>query len=255
MKSANRITIFIQLALAVIPLLAFVSCGIYETKNDGSNKVKFDIKALLSDPNAKITFSQINLAVFQTSCISCHNSASAKGGVILDSYANFTPHLNDVVTDIQTGDMPQNDVLTADQLALFNLWVCQGATEAGNLINNCLASSVSTPTPTPTPTPVLTPVSPVLSAVNYSLILDQIFAPKCLSCHGEGGKQHQNFPLEPYAKMMAQGELVIPGNSAKSGIVAEIVAGTMPTKKSGLPQVTDSELALIRQWIEAGAKE
>ena len=229
------------------------SCGIYENKYANNHAPRVDIAAILANPNSKISFNQVNLGIFQVSCLQCHSSSLAKGGVVLETYGNVITQMNDVITDIQSGDMPQNGSLSEEQINLFNLWIKQGAHEIGN-------EDSSTPNPTVTPAPTSTPVptsTPILSALapNYQSIRDHIFVPKCLKCHGINGSKHSRFPLESYEQMMAQGELIVAGNPSKSTVVKEIRAGTMPTRKSGLPKVTPEELNVIETWISHGAQQ
>jgi len=76
-----------------------------------------------------VSFAQVNQAVFQASCMTCHSAAVAKGGVVLDSYANVAKSLSDVTADIDSGDMPENGSLTANQKNLFDSWIAGGAKE------------------------------------------------------------------------------------------------------------------------------
>jgi hypothetical protein len=233
------------------------SCGIYETKNPNNHAPRVDIAAILANPNSKVSFNQVSLGIFQVSCLQCHSSNQAKGGVVLETYGNIMTQMNDVITDIQSGDMPQSGSLSEEQINLFNLWIKQGAHEMGN---DADPSPNETPIPSASPQPSATPqatATPVLTvlAPNYQSIRDNIFVPKCLKCHGFTGSKHSRFPLESYEQLMAQGEMIIAGNPSKSTVVKEIRAGTMPTRKSGLTKVTPEELKVIETWIAHGANQ
>ena len=77
--------------------------------------------------SSTVTFAQVNQAVFQTSCLKCHNSTKSSGGVILDTFANVSKSLSDVTSDIDSGDMPEDGPLTSAQKTLFDTWILEGA--------------------------------------------------------------------------------------------------------------------------------
>ncbi len=122
----------------------------------------------------------------------------------------------------------------SDQLSLKS----KGATPVAMPITAATPASNSTASET------LTPV--------YESIHQNVFAAKCLTCHGVGGRVYNEVPLEPYAAMMSAG-LVISGKPESSDLINSIESGSMPTKKSGLPHVTPDELAVIKTWILNGA--
>ncbi len=235
-------------AFFLILVLMNTSCGIYISKNQ--NKApKLDLNAILSNPNARVNFSQVNTAIFNTSCIQCHNSAQVKGGVILETYADVKTNIKEVIADIQSGDMPLNGALSLEQLALFNLWIKQGYPEVDT---QDAPPPIEEPSPSATPISTPNPEAPLLLPT-YQSIRDQIFAPKCLLCHGVNGSQHSDFPLESYEQMITKGDLIVKGNPSKSTVVQEIEKGSMPTRRSGLPKVTPEELQVIKAWILNGA--
>jgi mono/diheme cytochrome c family protein len=77
-----------------------------------------------------------------------------------------------------------------------------------------------------------------------------LFEKKCNACHGETGIK--GLSLTSYAKVMAgatSGPVVVPGKPDESVLVKVQAGGSHPG------QFTDEELALIKKWISAGAKE
>jgi hypothetical protein len=79
----------------------------------------------------------------------------------------------------------------------------------------------------------------------------------CGQCHGGGkGKPKANVDVSTYEKLMKSpsgiGKAVVPKDLKKSGLQASIDAGEMPPE--GKPKPTEKELAIIRDWILAGAK-
>ncbi len=87
----------------------------------------------------------------------------------------------------------------------------------------------------------------------YQSIRDVVFTAKCLMCHAPGQKGEE-VPLEPYAKIMENGQTVVAGSLDQSAIIAVIEKGAMPPKRSQIAAVTPEELAAIKIWITNGAK-
>jgi hypothetical protein len=101
------------------------------------------------------------------------------------------------------------------------------------------------PTPAPEPTP-----APVIGNPTYDANIKPIFDTGCIMCHNTatltGG-----LDLSNYAGIMKGGQdgvIVIPGNSGDSLLIKIQSA-------QHFHNVTSSELALLKQWIDAGALE
>ncbi len=76
---------------------------------------------------------------------------------------------------------------------------------------------------------------------------------RCFNCHG-GQQTSKGLNLTSYDSLMAgsqNGPVLTAGDSANSLIVKLVTAGKMP--KRG-PQLTPSEVQLLADWINAGAK-
>ncbi len=105
------------------------------------------------------------------------------------------------------------------------------------------------------------------STATLSTISSQILVPRCTGCHG-GSAPSAGMSLEPgqaYASLVnhASGEKpslmrVLPGDPENSYLVqklrgdAGIVGLRMP--RNGPPYLTDAEIELVKQWIQAGAQ-
>ena len=74
-----------------------------------------------------VTFAQVNQSVFSTSCLRCHSSSLADGGVKVDTYANVSSSLSRITSAINSGAMPQGSSLTSAQKSLFAQWIADGA--------------------------------------------------------------------------------------------------------------------------------
>ncbi len=103
---------------------------------------------------------------------------------------------------------------------------------------------------------------PVLCAqgVEFNRDIRPIFSDKCYTCHGPdkaNRKSKLRFDTEAGAKQDLGGHFaIVPGDPAKSELVRRITAEKpamrMPPVWSGY-KLTDSEIGLIRRWIEQGA--
>src|SRR3954471_20939778 len=84
-----------------------------------------------------------------------------------------------------------------------------------------------------------------------------IFAKHCLACH-DSKEAEGSLVLETPETIYAggdSGDVIVPGNAAKSLQVKRIEHGEkpfMPPPKKA-PKLADAEIAAIRAWIDAGA--
>lgn len=104
---------------------------------------------------------------------------------------------------------------------------------------------------------ILVSVSGPLLAVDFAADVQPIFAKHCLKCHGPK-KQKNSFRLDWRAAAMkggSNGAAILPGNSKDSPLIKNVTAAAeddqrMPPKGDGL---SSKEVAVLRQWIDAGA--
>ena len=93
--------------------------------------------------------------------------------------------------------------------------------------------------------------------VNFQEHVAAIFQVRCNACHN-ADKQKGGLALESYGATMrggSSGQVIEPGDVDASqlwGLVTHAEEPKMPPAGAKIP---DAELALIRQWIEAGAPE
>ncbi len=104
--------------------------------------------------------------------------------------------------------------------------------------------SAQLPTPAPEPT-----AAPVVGVPTYDANVGALFITKCATCHGANGSAGLN--VATYADLLKggnSGASVIPGNSKDSKLI-QVQSGAHFAKFSA------EQLALIIQWIDAGAPE
>jgi uncharacterized membrane protein len=245
--------LYLSFELVLLLVLGMSGCGIHETKNNpNASGVDTEIQV---GPDSKVSFSMFKQDILIQSCQSCHLNGMHRGGVALDTYPQVIAHLSDIESDMADGSMPQDGSLTSNQIALFKLWISQGAPNtvaegpAATPVPDASPVASATPTATVAPTPTLTPLVP-----NFQSIKDHVFAAKCLQCHTADGEA-SDYPLDTYATMIAVNGLVVKADSEKSSLVAVIEKNKMPPKRANLSPVTADELAIIKLWINNGATQ
>jgi mono/diheme cytochrome c family protein len=73
----------------------------------------------------------------------------------------------------------------------------------------------------------------------------------CFRCHGPDGQPKGGFGYVLEREQLIARNKVVPGKPAQSELYQRIVKGEMPPKDR--PRVSNAELALLRDWIDAGA--
>lgn len=170
--------------------------------------------------------------VVQGKCGACHTTADLTG-LALDTYANalsggkngpvIVPgdSANSVLYTLQAaGGHP--GTFTEDELALVQEWIDAGAVESTGSD----------------------------SGLVWEGELSALLQEKCGTCHGATAMGGLN--LSTYADMLngsQSGQVVVPGDSGASLIMSIQQAGGHPG------QLTPEEIALLQEWINAGALE
>jgi hypothetical protein len=98
--------------------------------------------------------------------------------------------------------------------------------------------------------------------VNFAREVRPILSDNCFACHGpDDQKRKANLRLDTkeglFAKLSSDGVAIVPGKPDDSDVIFRIETDDadlrMPPAKSG-KQLTTSQIALIRRWVEEGAK-
>src|SRR5688572_30409221 len=101
--------------------------------------------------------------------------------------------------------------------------------------------------------------------VSYNFHIRPILSDKCFKCHGpDGNKREAGLRLDKSENAFAPlretkgGFAIIPGKPEQSEmykrIISEDSSYQMPTPDSHLGVLSDHEIALVRKWIQQGAK-
>ncbi len=161
--------------------------------------------------------------IFREKCSACHGSA---GGFSSEEYASVikavvpgSPQDSLVVQIQQRGGHPMQ--FTEDQLAQVVAWIEAGAPETPG----GPAAEIAGP-----------------GALTWGGQVKDLFASKCVACHGEQG----GFSAETYDKVLAA---LKPGSPNESPVVTIQQAGGHPG------MFTAEELQTVIDWIQSGAPE
>ena len=101
--------------------------------------------------------------------------------------------------------------------------------------------------------------------VSYNYDVRPILSDKCFSCHGPDAKKREaglRLDLESEAYKALQEHpskhALVPGKPELSEVFQRITTTdsslVMPVASSKLPRLTENEIAIIKKWIEQGAK-
>jgi uncharacterized membrane protein len=220
----------------VIPfVLIFLSACSYRVEHEVSS---IDDVFVSQELLAKISYAEVKRVVFDPSCISCHGQS---GNVNLEDFENTRAHLEDIKkTSLLSRKMPKAPFTTLDQTQLQYLTAWY---KAGN------PQFAADPNPEP---------PPVVLLPTFASIKKNIIDKKCLSCHNPNGDADR-VPLDTVEAMINSPlEIIIPNNSEESGFILvtkEGARGKMPPPRSGITAISASDLEIIKEWINKGAKD
>ena len=113
--------------------------------------------------------------------------------------------------------------------------------------------------------PSLLPAASDKKDVTYTTDIQPIFEKACYRCHGpKSEKPKGGLRVDTLAAIIKggkEGPDVIPGDSAKSPLVAAVAhVGDdddfmpPPRNKANIPPLTKEQVGLVRAWIDQGAK-
>ena len=189
-------------------------------------------------PGAAATWNDEIAALLDRRCTICHGSNIQSAGLDLSTYAGALVGGESgaaVVPGNAAGSMIVQiqeagghfEQLTDDELAGIRGWIDAGAEEG----------DITAP--------------PAAGAVDWDGVIGAMFSPSCTGCHG-AGMQSGGLDLSSYAAAVAgggRGAGVVPGDAAASVIVLVQEAGGHPG------QLPTEDLAVLSDWIDAGAAE
>ena len=93
-------------------------------------------------------------------------------------------------------------------------------------------------------------------AVDFTRDVHPIFAEHCFACHG-GDKRSGGLSLRDYGEVLKggrSGPAILPGHSGESLLLERVTATVSPMPAAGR-RLTADEIAIIRAWVDDGARE
>ena len=75
---------------------------------------------------------------------------------------------------------------------------------------------------------------------------------KCVACHGPDEHGRQAGLRLDTSEGATKTKAIVPGDSSKSRVLARVTHATRPMPPTG-PRLTDTEIGLLRKWIDDGA--
>ena len=98
--------------------------------------------------------------------------------------------------------------------------------------------------------------APAVARVDFQRQIQPILAESCLECHSQD-KRKGGLSLATYDDVLEGGKdgaVVRPGTSASSLLVHRLTGQVEPQMPKDEPPLGDAEIALIKQWIDEGAR-
>lgn len=176
------------------------------------------------------------LNILQVNCASCHTATSGPSNVYnVTNKAHLIssglikpgdPFNSRLFIAIQAGTMPKAGPLSANDQEIIKQFI--------------ISAGGSTPTTPPPP--------PATPEPKFTYLKNNIIGPKCASCHYTGSAKG-GYAFDTYAGVM---RAVSTSRPTDSDIYKEAQKGDMPPRPN--QQLSSSELNLILQWIQLGAK-
>ena len=164
-----------------------------------------------------------------------------------------------LVEVIRTGDMPRGGGrVAADELAMLAAWITAGAvfdgadpTVALDQVRPAAAMAEAATEASPT-TPGLPEIGP--DEIPFSSDVAGILVDNCQRCHG-GGNPSGDFSLDTFAELADSG-VIEPGRGEESLLVRKLLGVNIDGQRMprGRPPLPDETIAVIRQWIDEGAR-
>ena len=164
-----------------------------------------------------------------------------------------------LVEVIRTGDMPRGGgTVSAEEFAALAAWIAAGAVFDGVDPTVSLeqvrpaAAMAEAAAETAPPQPTVSEIG--VDEVPFSSEVAGILVENCQRCHG-GGNPSAGFSLDTFAELTDSG-VIEPGRGAESLLVRKLLGVNIDGQRMprGRPPLPDETIAVIRQWIDEGAR-
>lgn len=227
-----------KIILLLFLFLGF-GCNYTKLKTSSENNIDSGKLTLPQELIPGLSYAVINQKVFESKCLSCHDSSSK---INLSTYTDVINNISGIERSVfQERSMPKRGSLTEAELSYLWTWIRVGMPEFPQ-------NSVGEPEPEPKPEPI----QPTFESLNK-----KIFQVSCKDCHNPTGTG-KRILLDKESILNSPLELVIPENPDESGLVLALEREDdkrMPPAKDGYSELSAEYKAAVRKWIENGAKD
>lgn len=220
--------------------------------------------APLAAPAADVTWPDV-APILEARCVMCHRGPAAPLGLRLDSLEGLLAGSNDgpvavagdpdgseLIRRLEGSSLPRMPMtgppfLNAGEIALIEQWIARGMPPG-----ETAAGADEPPETAPAAAPPGGPVT-------WDRVAP-IFATRCARCHTDNGLMGpppEGYRLTSWAAAVAAGDRarVVPGHPAASELLRRIRGQSRPRMPfDGPPYLSGSEIDLIAQWVEDGAR-
>jgi hypothetical protein len=94
--------------------------------------------------------------------------------------------------------------------------------------------------------------TPIPEVVSYSKDIQPLWDQDCISCHKAGATAPDLTSANSYAALTTNSKYVVAGNASAS-LVYKLMTGTASPLMPPAGKISDSKLAILEKWINAGA--
>ena len=94
--------------------------------------------------------------------------------------------------------------------------------------------------------------TPIPETVSYSKDIQPLWDQDCISCHKAGATAPDLTSANSYAALTNSSKYVVAGNASTS-LVYKLMIGTASPLMPPNGKISDSKLAILEKWINAGA--
>jgi len=94
--------------------------------------------------------------------------------------------------------------------------------------------------------------TPLPEVVSYSKDVQPLWNESCISCHKSGGTSPDLTAANSYAALTNNSKYVVAGNASAS-LVYKLMTGAASPLMPPSGKISDSKIAILEKWINAGA--
>lgn len=212
-----------------------VGCNYSKIKNQSADEnQQFSLPA---EKVSELSYAILAQKVFTPKCVSCHGTS---GNISLENYSDITRYKDLIKKSVFIErTMPKRGGLSNEELSYLWNWLNMEAPEFPQ-------SGVINP-----------PIEEEPLIATFASIDKHVFQVSCKDCHNPTGTG-KRVGLDKESLLNSPLELIIPENPDESGLVIAIErddSKRMPPEKEGYSALKEETKAIIRKWIENGAKD